>query len=142
MPIFRTTENIKSGIGEYFDPNWMDSNTLILPEKEVWLYDREIRIEDVNVWEVITEPWDIGVYASWDPYAEFYLIRIDKDYKKLSNADWQQNVVDNKKNFEFETYYGPDASIYVQKRMDELGVNYILKSYWVEPEDMWLYPNS
>ena len=26
MPTFKTTENIVTGAGEYFDPNWMDSN--------------------------------------------------------------------------------------------------------------------
>ena len=142
MPTFKTTENIKSGFGEFYDENWMDSDTLVLPEKEDWPYDREMRMEDVNVWEVIAEPWEYGIYAAWDPYAEFYVIRIDRDYINLENYKWQENVEKGVRNFEFETYYGPGAGKEVEKRMDQLGIKYILKSYWVEPEDMWLYPNS
>ena len=138
MPIFRTTYQILTGEGEYFDPNWMDSDKLILPPRDYWDYQRELRVEDVNVWEMITEPWDIGVYAAWDPYAEFYLIRFDKDYTN-PNVDWQQNVRDKKRNFEFETHYGKGAQAAVQKRLKELNVNFITNDVWVEPDDMWLY---
>ena len=85
MPTFKTTENIVTGTGEYFDENWMDSDTLVLPEREYWDYQRELKIEDINIWKVIAEPWGIGVYAAWDPYAEFYLIRYDKVLAILSN---------------------------------------------------------
>jgi hypothetical protein len=109
-----------------------------LPKKEPWDYQREMRIEDVDIWEVIAEPWEIGIYAAWDPHAEFYLVRIDRDFNN-PNVDWQQNVLDGKRNFEYETYYGPGANTAIQKRMDELGIRYLLQSHWVEPEDMWLY---
>jgi len=138
MPTFKTTENIVIGSGEHFDPNWMDSDKLVLPERENWDYQRELKIEDVNVWEVIAEPWGVGVYASWDPYAEFYLIRYDKDWDN-PNVDWQQNVLDGKRNFDYETHYGSGANITIQKRLDELGIKYILQQHWIEPEDMWLY---
>ena len=138
MPTFRTTEQILKGHGEYYDENWMDSDKLVLPKKEPWDYQREMRIEDVDIWEVIAEPWDIGIYAAWDPHAEFYLVRIDRDYKK-SNLEWQKNALEGKRNFEYETYYGPGANVAIQKRMDELGIRYLLQSHWVEPEDMWLY---
>ena len=138
MPIFKTTEHILAGNGEYFDQNWMDSDKLVLPKTEIWDYQRELRIEDVNVWEVIAEPWGVGVYAAWDPYAEFYLIRYDKDWDN-PKVDWQQNVLDGKRNFDFETHYGTGAHVTIQKRLDELGIKYLLHSHWVEPENMWLY---
>lgn len=138
MPTFKTTNNITTGYGEFFDENWMDSDKLVLPDYTIWDYSRELRIEDVNVWEVIAEPWGVGVYASWDPYAEFYLIRYDKDWNN-PNVDWQQNVLDGKRNFDYETHYGKRAQISIRKRMDELGINYLLSTHWVEPEDMWMY---
>jgi len=139
MPTFKTTENIVTGTGEYFDENWMDSDTLVLPEREYWDYQRELKIEDVNIWEVIAEPWGVGIYAAWDPYAEFYLIRYDKDWDN-PKVDWQQNVLDGKRNFDYETHYGPGANTTIQKRLDELGISYILQNQWVDPEHMWLYP--
>lgn len=138
MPSFKTTHQILSGYGEYFDENWMDSDTLVLPPKEMWDYQRELKIEDVNIWEVLMEPWDIGVYAAWDPYAEFYLIRFDKDYRN-PKVDWQQNVLDGIRNFDFETHYGAGSDQAVQKRLKELNVQFLPHKKWVEPQDMWLY---
>ena len=133
MPTFRTTEQIKRGYGEFYDDNWMDSNKIILPPKSKWLYDREMQIEDVDIWEVIAEPWEAGVYAAWSPYAEFYLIRIESNY---AGYDWS---IYGKRNFQFETYYGAGANFAVQKRMKEFGIHIVPNQLWVEPEDMWLY---
>jgi hypothetical protein len=133
MPTFRTTEQIKQGWGEFYDENWMNSPTLMLPPKENWTYQREMRMEDVNVWEVIAEPWDIGVYAAWDPYGEFYVIRTEKFY---AGSTW--SIVGERK-FEFETYYGSGADKAVKKRMKELNIPFQTTDVWVEPEDMWLY---
>jgi hypothetical protein len=124
MPIFKSTQNIFTDNGEVFDPNWMDSDKLILPPKEPWDYKREMNIEDVDVWELVYEQGGgVGVYAAWHPYAEFYLIR----------TGWW-NAPDN-----IETYYGAGAQKLVQKRMKELGMRFNLHQHWVEPEDMWLY---
>lgn len=123
---FRTTENIFKDFGEFFDPNWMDSNKLILPPKTDWDYKREMRFEDVNLWEVIYEQGGaVAVYASWDPYAEFYLVRVG----------WHKEA----QGHGFETYYGPGANKQVQKRMKELNLHFVTQQHWVEPEDMWLY---
>ena len=69
---FKTTQNIFKDFEEYFDPNWMDSNSLILPPKKEWDYKRPMQIEDVDLWEVIYEQGGaVGVYASYNPFAEF-----------------------------------------------------------------------
>lgn len=133
MPTFRTTEQIKLGYGEFYDENWMDSNKLILPPQKKWSYDREMTIEDVDIWEVIAEPWDKGVYAAWEPFAEFYLIRIEKEY---ASYDWN---IHGQRKFDFETYYGPGANEAIKKRMKELNIPFYPTEIWVEPEDMWLY---
>jgi hypothetical protein len=123
---FKSTHNIFKDFGEVFDPNWMDSDKLVLPPKREWDYSRDLQIEDVDIWEVIAEAgggW--GVYASWSPYAEFYLIR----------TGWQNELTGNGT----EVYYGAGAQAAVQKRMKELGFMVSLNQHWVEPEDMWLY---
>lgn len=121
---FKSTQNIFTNFGEVFESKWMDSNKVETPPHPDWDYSRELQIEDVDIWEVIYErSGGIGVYASWCPYAEFYLIR----------TGWW-NAPNN-----IETYYGPGAQKQVQKRMKELSIPYVLNEHWVEPEDMWLY---
>lgn len=129
MPFFKSTYNIlkKSDEDEVFDPNWMDSDTLILPPKTNWDYAREMQIEDVNIWEVIYEQGGgLGLYAAWDPYAEFYMIT-GHHHKILSNK--------------LEFYYGKNAGQIVYKRCKELGIPVFLNQVWVEKDDMWLYQN-
>jgi len=77
MPQFKTTKNIfvDPWNDELFDQNWMNSESVSLPPKKDWDYKREIKIEDVDIWEVIYQQGGgLGLYASWSPYAEFYLI--------------------------------------------------------------------
>lgn len=127
MPRFRTTSQIFTlGNGEeYFDPNWMDSNVLVTPEKKEWDYSRELQIEDIDIWEVVYQQGGgFAVYAAWNPYAEFYLIT-------LPAYLYKENSI--------ETYYGPMASNRVHKRAKEFGINLGMHQIWVEPEDMWLY---
>ena len=125
MPFFKTTPNIFVDSGEYFDSSWMDSDKLILPPKTNWDYAREMQIEDVNIWEVVYQQGGgLSLYASWDPYAEFYMIT-NHHFKIISNK--------------IETYYGPNASMTAYKRAKELGMSVELNTHWVEPEDMWLY---
>jgi hypothetical protein len=76
MPTFRTTKNVFVDFNEWYDPNWMDNDRIILPNTQEWSYDREMQIEDVDLWEVVTEFSGGGVYASWRPYAEFYMVKL------------------------------------------------------------------
>ncbi len=73
MPFFKTTHNIINDNQEYFDDKWMDSDKLILPPKEEWTYDRELTIDDIDLWEVIYEN-NFGIYGAYSPHAEFYMI--------------------------------------------------------------------
>ena len=123
---FKTTHNIFKDFGEHFDPNWMDSNKLITPPKKDWDYKRPMQIEDVDLWEVIYEQGGgVGVYASWDPYAEFYMIRVGWFLEQQGHGA--------------EVYYGPGSMKKVMKRMEEMGIPYAVNKVWVEPEDMPLY---
>lgn len=119
---FRSTENIFKDFGEIFDPNWMDSDKLVLPPTKVWDYSRPLQIEDVDIWEVIWEAgggW--GLYASWEPYAEFYLLNIGGSV---------------------ETFYGPGCQKSIINRVESLNIPVQLHKIWVDPEDMWLYSEN
>jgi hypothetical protein len=127
MPQFKTTKNILKNPweDELYDDNWMDSDKLILPPKKQWDYSRELKIEDVDIWEVIYyQGGGLGLYASWDPYAEFYLITLPH-FAIRTNA--------------LETYYGAGAQRSVQKRCKELNIPVIVNETWVDDENMWLY---
>ncbi len=126
---FKSTQNIFKDFSEVFESKWMDSNVLGMPPKYDWDYYRELQIEDVDIWEVIYEQGGgVGVYASWSPYAEFYMIR---------TGWWNAE-----KGYGIETYYGPQAQQKVQARMKDLNIPFILNQVWVEPEEMWLYENK
>lgn len=127
MPIFRTTYNIltKPDAPDIFDENWMDSDKLVLPPKSNWDYNRELQIEDVDVWEVIYEGYkNTGLYAAWSPYAEFYLFLIN---------DW----FTGKK--EIETFYGKGAQKRLMQRLKEFGIVLPMNKVWVDQEEMYLY---
>ena len=126
MPIFKTKDNLFKNFSEYFDPNWMNSDKVILPPSTPWDYSRELQIDDVDIWEVICEGYEnYGVYAAWLPYAEFYLL-LPTEYLRS-------------KGHNIETYYGPKAQEYLKKKMKSLGIPIPKNKIWIEPDDMWLY---
>lgn len=133
MPQFKSTYNIlkNQSEDEVFNPNWMDSDKLILPPTKKWTYDREMQIEDVDIWEILYEAsGGIGVYAAWTPYAEFYML----------TAGWkplQDNQIVNDRLI--ETYYGAGSQRKVMQRAKELDIPLNFYKSWVDPEDMWLY---
>jgi hypothetical protein len=123
---FRSTQNIFSDLGEVFDPNWMDSDKVILPPNPDWDYSREMQIEDVDIWEVIWEAggaW--GVYAAWCPYAEFYMLCIGF------------NQINTK--LEVETFYGQGAQKKLLERTKELNIPLNVHKNWVDDEYLWLF---
>ena len=123
---FKSTQNIFKDFSEVFDPNWMDSNKIITPPKKDWDYKRPMQIEDVNIWEVIYEQGGgLGIYASWDPYAEFYMIRVGWFLEQQG--------------YGAELYYGPGSMDKMIIRAKELGITISTHKEWVEPEKMWLY---
>ena len=122
---FKTTKDIFVDNTEYFNQNWMDSNVLITPDHKKWDYKKDMHIEDVDIWEVIYEAsGGIGIYASWSPYAEFYLIR----------RGWEIEIANG-----LETYYGAGAELKVLQIIKELGLNISTQKRWVEIEEMWLH---
>jgi len=138
MPFFKSTYNIlkKYDEDEAFESKWMDSDKLVLPPKVDWDYNREMIVEDVDLWEVLYEAsGGIGVYAAWLPYAEFYMITTGLDFRNKVRYINEIPYYDR----QIETFYGPSAQEKLIKRTGELGISLSIHQSWVEPEDMWLY---
>lgn len=77
MPRWKTTPNVLKDYEEYFDENWMnyDKISQYIPPSPAWGESRPMRVEDVDLWEVITEmSGPVGVYAAWCPYGELYIV--------------------------------------------------------------------
>jgi hypothetical protein len=138
MPAFKTTYTIlkRPDYDELYDRNIYDSDKPIYPPQTQWIYDREMTIEDVDIWEVLHEAsGGLGVYVSWSPYAEFYLV----------TAGWHpigpNDYVNPRK---IETYYGAGAQYKVMQRAGELGMPLETHKIWVDDSDLWLYqsPNN
>ena len=105
MPRFKSTQNIFKDNREEFDPNWSDKPFLQLPPSIPWDNSRKLEIEDIDLWEVVTEmSGPTGIYASWLPYAEFYMI------VNSGNID--------------STYYGEGSDKHAAKRCEELKIPY------------------
>lgn len=122
MPFFKSNANIFKDNGEYFEQKWMDSDTPFLPPTKEWTYDRELQIDDIDLWEVIHEG-DFGIYAAWSPHAEYYMIvpfwwKMDQGYS-------------------IETFYGADAAAKVWKRANDLGIKLPILDYWMD-DDVYL----
>jgi hypothetical protein len=77
MPRWKSSTNLL-GVkkdGEVFDPNWLDNPYADMPPTVPWLENRPLRVEEVDIWEVIAERSGLcGVYAAWCPYAELYIV--------------------------------------------------------------------
>jgi hypothetical protein len=127
MALFRSTKDIYKTYGEeVYNSNFMDSNTIVSPKKGKWDYKRELKIEDVEIWEVLYEDtlgW--AIYAAWNPYAEFYMIRCPIDHANGTSV--------------YNTYYGAGSQDQIVKFMLENNIHINFNKIWVEPDEMWLY---
>ena len=73
-----------------------------------WKGNTPLTINDIHFWEELYyEPGNIGVYISWSPYEEFYLIAY--------------NLFVNQK-FGIETFNGADACYKVSENISKLGI--------------------
>jgi hypothetical protein len=72
--MFKSTYQILNNPWKEDVPN-IDPFPAVCPPSRPWKENRSIELDDVNLWEQIYyEPGIIGVYASWDPKEEFYLV--------------------------------------------------------------------
>jgi len=93
MPRWKTTKNILTDFGEYFDDNWMNYDRIFqyAPPVIPWTAPRPMQIEDVDLWEVIAETsGPTGVYAAYMPYGELYIVT-DRHSIKAEFSGWNAN---------------------------------------------------
>jgi len=144
MPLFKSTHNILrvQDENEVFDPNWMDSDKLVLPPTKEWDYKREMTIEDVDIWEILFEGSPAkGVYAAWAPYAEFYMVCTGPDYKQ-DPYTWKDHYSGDIRwtwNRQIQTFYGPGAQKKVIQLCKEADIPLHIFETWVDDKDLWLY---
>lgn len=118
MPVFRSTNNIFKDFNEHFDENWMDSDSLVLPPCQPWDYKRPIKLEDVDLWEVIVECGQGKVYAAWQPFAEFYLLIYPGP-----NGLGESGIA---------TFHSHKELI---KELDRINCYYVLNDYWIDNDN-------
>jgi hypothetical protein len=124
MPTFKSTRDIikTPWDDEVWENKWTDSNIPYLPPTKTWDYKRELKIEDVDIWEQIYYGGGgLGLYAAWCPFAEFYLIT---HHLVLYRQD------------PWETFYGPGAEAKAYYRAKELGMPITLRNQWIEEPDL------
>lgn len=68
MPFYRTN------LGIFFNKTYLQDPVVSS------FIDEDIKYEDVNAWEILHEELEgnqikIGIYAAFDPYGEFYMIK-------------------------------------------------------------------
>jgi hypothetical protein len=120
--LFRETRQIFNSDyhGEVFESSWMTTNVIVYPDTQEWDYKRELRIDDVEIWEVIRE-WTgnvtekgysgpCGIYAAWRPHAELYMVKLPPE---------EGGVV---------TFYGPGAEKECRRYLDSKGIDYFTYS--------------
>lgn len=117
MPRWKATEQILhlSKDGEIFDPDWMNYDRIFqyMPDPTPWTAARPPRVDEIDVWEVITEmTGPVGVYAAWQPHAELYVVtrgwRIVAEFSGWNaNGRLEQYLIQNSIPYP----KGPDAPV-------------------------------
>jgi hypothetical protein len=95
--ILKSTYHIFNNPWKEDIPN-IESFPIPLPPSEERKNLRDITIDDVKLWEQIYyEPGVIGLYASWDPFEEFYLLTYNflLDQNNSYKTFYGINSVDN-----------------------------------------------
>ena len=96
-----------------------------LPPRSEWDHSKILKIDDVVIWEQLHyEPGNVGIYASWDPYAEFYMIVFNLF------VDFDLGI---------ETFFGKGANRKVVDRAKELGIELENNQVWIDEKNSWLY---
>jgi hypothetical protein len=72
----------KNNLGIFWTKEYLENNPPTMTRGEL----ENIELKDVDAWEIISETEKdgeifLGVYAAYDPYAEFYMVVHDKKEK-------------------------------------------------------------
>jgi hypothetical protein len=124
MPIFKKTQEILANPWSTHDVT-VGSNPSLLPPRLEWNHSKDLKFSDIVLWEQIYyQPGNIGIYASWDPYAEFYIIV----YNLFAKSD-----------LGVEKYYGRGATNKVLEQASKLGIHLEKNQIWVDDQNLWVH---
>jgi hypothetical protein len=123
--IFKTLDQIKTNLWWTNDYIETDNDLSSIPKREEWYYDKALSVTDIKLWEQLYfQPGILGVYASWDPYAEFYIVVhnlfLDTDIGIIS-------------------FYGKDAANKLTEYLKSYEIVLPIFRSYVEDKDVWLY---
>jgi hypothetical protein len=127
MPFYKTTKNIFIDHGEYFDQDWMNYEEVYVPSNKKWDYKEELKLEDVDLWEIIWES-DFGIYAAYEPYAEFFLLKYPLSFME-----------DHPELPPYETFYGKLAQQRLLAHLSKWKIQLPINKIWVDDDELWLY---
>ena len=125
--IFKTTAEILSAVWNQhdFNLNTLPNYHAELPDKQSWLHRNDLTFDKVRVWETLYYKGGVmGMYAAWDPYAEFFVITHNLFLDSPAGI---------------EIFYGPGAIRQFYNRAKELGVELPIGPVWVDPEHLTIY---
>ena len=118
--LLKTTEEI-------FKNPWSNVGNLIdtPPKIENWDYTDVVSISTVNLWETLFfQPGNIGIYASWDPYIEYYILTHNLF------LDFQPSILE---------FYGSGSNKQIIQKCKDLKIEITPNSIWVDSDNSWLY---
>jgi hypothetical protein len=124
MSIFKTTDDIFK-----FPWNYTQYDSVTFPPDFIeWDYSSILDISEVVVWEELYyEAGNFGIYVSWNPRAEYYIIVYDLLIGSTHAV---------------EEYYGHDAENKIKLRARELGIILKENQVWINPKEEWLYNST
>lgn len=125
MALYRTNKDIFKDLGEeVFDYRFSERETRYFPKTKDWDYKRELKVDDIEIWEALYEDnWGLGIYAAYQPYAEFYMIKYASDIG----------------NRVYDTFYGAGAQNKIIQFMVSNNIPFSLHDVYVDTDDAWLY---
>lgn len=96
MPRFKTKYNVFENIDELFSEEIAKENGgVYIPETWDWDDSSPISISDVIIWECLYEESGLsGIYCSWAPYSEFYIITQNQVVIKEFSGPTAKKLVD------------------------------------------------
>jgi len=124
MDELKTAETMLTDIWRTPSNKSNNINLLTLPPRREWQYKEEIKFADVSLWEEIYhQPGNFGIYAAWDPYAEFYVIV----HYLFKDEQWG-----------IQKFYGADASTKVLQEAALYGVDLPTTNIWISDAESQL----
>lgn len=113
--LFKTTQEI---LNNPWDCQQRET-TVHLPPKILWDREKEVTIDDVELWEQIYyQPGNVGIYAAWTPFVELYIFVYD-----LFAAEKRTIEV-----------YNSSAEVF--KKAQRIGVDLSTHRIWVSEEEL------